>query len=823
MQSIRTSQDNVPVVFRPNQGGSSSIVPTSMPDIPQVRNTGLLSINDIKLSAVEDPMNPSPSMDLTDMRKSEAKLIEDLKLLQRRRNALQESYAQKEIDEETYRLNVEANEVQMRNTYLVLQQIQDAIREFLGIPPQGPSVAANAMGDNSLGALQSTDSVAGDSKLLSDKNLQKDPLPILQVATGGEVLLPAEELALIRQELETLRTRDADIQNSLNRFRMPQVDDNFVSGTTNSDSTFVQSFVQRNPQSALGLMVDGNLPSPAPVPAVSGFSPAASSLLPPSVPGTNLPSFRSRTSPSSESGAREIMNDLINEFNGLNRREADILRMLGDSNSQQLIGNSVTPLQNNRRNVGMPQARQEGVRTATSRTDNFPDQNSAGVNTLPTLPENLRFNTVDDNNRIDRIEPVLPSSNTRLINNLLNEYNELNQRESEIRRLLDNQLDQNAIGRNDLFDRTQPQFRRDSDRSVDVGESAQNIGTVAVGGDLPQDFITFQMDNLPDQTLRAGPDGLEEPLDEIFRQFVTPRDETIRPDTRPFDATLDQTLGPDTRQFDTTLDNNLRPDARILSRISGPDARGFDRTFDQTSRPDIRRINRMFDQPLRPDASMLVDSLRPDRRSMGNMFDRFSRPDDRTLNNLRPLSTVISRPLSRPFARNGITSTDRTGLLSNVRAFDRSNMLSVETNFDSISSKNIQGTRPTPLTGSAVGGRIDESLASSSRSDSTNNNLVYNDGTITIEGVRPAGTYDEGAPATPQETGPVSELPVGGFSSRASGLLTPNIDSLTLMNRIDPRLGRGSVSTLRRRSLYPLIGNRLLQQGRVRRNRRTLF
>lgn len=814
MQSMGTSQDNVPVVFRPNQRGSSSISQTSMPNIPQVRNTGLPSFDDIKL--VEDPMNPSPSMDLTAMRENEAKLIEDLKLLQRRRDALQESYAQKEIDEETYRLNVETNEVQMRDTYSVLQQIQNAIREFLGIPPQGPSTAANAIGDNLFGAPQSTDLVSGDRILLSDRNVLRDikdrSLPIQQVAPGGETLSPAEELALIQQELERLRTMDADIQNSLNRFRMPRVDDNF--DTTNAAST---NFVQRNPEGAPGSMVDGILLSPAPVPAVSGFSPAASSVLPPSVPGTDLPNIRSRTSPSSESGVRENMNDLINEYIRLNRRETDILRMLDDSNTQQLIRNSAIQLQNNRPNIDIPQARQDMVRTATprsSRTDSFPDSNRADVNILPTLPENLRFNTMDDNNRIDRIDPLntaLPPLDTRLINNLLSEYNELNQKESEIERLLDNQLDQNAIGRNDLFERNQPQPRKASDRSVNLGESTQNIGTLAVDEDLPRDFQTFQTVNLPDQTLRVGPDGLEGPLDQI-----------LRPDTRPFDRLRDQTLRPDPRQFDTTLDNNLGPDAGIFSRILGPDARGFDRTFDQTSRPDAREFDRMLDQTLRPDARMLGGSLRPDGRSLGGMFDRSIRPDDRTFNNLRPLSTEMSRPLSRAFDINRVTSTDRLGLFSNDRALDRSTLLSGATNFDDITSNSIQDTLPTPLTGSAIGRRTDESLASS-RGDSTNNNLVYDDGTITIESVRPAGTYDEGAPATPLETGPVSEFPVSGFSSRASGLLAPSLDSLSLMNRMDQRLGRGSVSTFRRRSLYPFIGNRLLQQGRIRRARQTLF
>lgn len=77
MQAMGTSQDNVPVVFRPNQRAGSSIVPSSMPNIPQVRNTGLPSIDDIQLAAVDDSMNPSPDMDLTAMRDNEAKLIED--------------------------------------------------------------------------------------------------------------------------------------------------------------------------------------------------------------------------------------------------------------------------------------------------------------------------------------------------------------------------------------------------------------------------------------------------------------------------------------------------------------------------------------------------------------------------------------------------------------------------------------------------------------------------------------------------------------------------------------------------------------------------
>lgn len=324
-------------------------------------------------SPIGQDIRPPPSTDVTALRELEAKLIEDLKLLKRRREALKDSYGRGEINQENYRTNVENNELQSRDAYVVLQQIQNAIREYLGLPTQPAAAFRHVTSE----AIQS-DTTANVQTQLS--------------SAESQTLTPEEELSFIQSEIDGLKKANTDLLQALQRLRMPNV------RTLGADTASTKELLVANGGTSApsnrfmdtvdtGMMAHGGsvptsqfddtvrspfeidlnlgvsdsiMPSPSPVPAVSGFDSRSDRSLPsqdlrnddqtslrvfdnersqfPYVrgdflsSGTNDPR-RSQPLPdrNNVNAGRSVGDEiqiLMDEYNALSQREEYILRML---------------------------------------------------------------------------------------------------------------------------------------------------------------------------------------------------------------------------------------------------------------------------------------------------------------------------------------------------------------------------------------------------------------------------------------------------------------------------------------------------------------
>ena len=864
-------------------------------------------------SPVSANVNPSSETDLTAMRDYETKLIEDLKLLQRRRDALDESFAKTEINEETYRTNAENNELQMRDAYTVLQQIQDGIRQFLGLPVKGPVIrnipgsGLQLTGDPRLDGPASASNILSGTQSLPTSGLGPNvgltpeqrqflqsslpgnqPLPGMQgiqspnVPVAGQPLSPEEEITFLQSEIDQIKNANAELLASLRDLRMPN------NGLPNAEipSSFDNDL--RRLQNLEDTLMPGdgrNLPTPSPGLAGSGFIQTLDPYIEMNVPNTvhsssdsgvrglqqNLPDGtrtsaigRDLPTPSrglagsglnqlsdpylefnmpnlidptvSDNGVdgldqidlsgpqidlppntniRNFMNNLINEYNNLNQRETEILRILNSPTSPEglpmdPISNDFELRQSNIRNVDVPQPRRNQDRIVPS-TINDIDQNGQ----LEPIPFNAPLPNdpiipLEDNNDVIRRDETLPAitastqSDPLLINNLLSEYNRLNQRENEIIRILDRQGRPTSFIRNDGLDINAPLPRREVDRSMSIDNpfinrdtrlddrnptiirpdfsTTDNIDNSNLIRDLPSRRLpNIQAGNILQDTIGPLSGELERSVPEFDRQV---------PIANPFvnrealvnvrGSRLLQSGNIDPMMF------NRDPLRRRLQNIQArsilPDnvnalSREFNRP-EPIANPSVNR-NALMDERGR----MLFDSNFPTSDDINPMmFERD--PLRRRLQNIQEGNSL--RAIMNPVSGNvGLNADDRNRFTQQRPIVD-----------DVIPPRN-QDLRPNIGTSAVV-----PRESQSTRTDTSDRNLIYNDGTITMESVRydlPSDAVEEPVSMGSDSSG----FPVSGFSSRASGLLTPRTDSFAMPTQ------RSQFS--RTREMYP-TRNRIFSQ-----------
>ncbi|XP_062585888.1 uncharacterized protein LOC134247564 [Saccostrea cucullata] len=145
----------------------------------------------------------SIDLDLAAFREHEAKLIDDVKLLMRRREALDEFFSRGNLTDENYRILLENTDIQIRDNYGVLKQIQDAIRKYLGI---GTPRAF--------------------SQQLPMVTPEASPIPDFMGSgsIGGQLLTPDEKLTFIQSEIDRLQQASAGLLERLQSLQMPNID-----------------------------------------------------------------------------------------------------------------------------------------------------------------------------------------------------------------------------------------------------------------------------------------------------------------------------------------------------------------------------------------------------------------------------------------------------------------------------------------------------------------------------------------------------------------------------------------------------------------------
>lgn len=844
-------------------------------------------------SPVSDNVNPSSGTDLTAMREYETNLIDDLKLLQRRRDALDESFAKSEINEENYRTNVENNELQMRDAYMVLQQIQDGIREFLGLPVQGPLITNVPGSDMPLTGDPQLDGPATASNIplgtptiptsglgpndgltpelrrfLQSTSPGNQPLPTRgmsgiqttnqQLPVAGQPLSPEEEITFLQSEIDQIKNANAELLASLRDLRMPN------NGLSNAEipSSFDNDL--RRLQNLEDTLMPGdgrNLPTPSPGLAGSGFTQPLDPYLEVNMPNTvdsssdsgvrglqqnlqdgtrmseigrdlpnpsrgvagsgftqpfdpnlefNMPNLIDPTV--SDNGVdgldqndlsglqndlppntniRDYMNNLVNEYRNLNQREKYILRILNSPTSPEglpidPISNEFELRQSNIRNIDVPQPRRNQDRIVPS-TINDIDQNGQ----LEPIPFNAPLPNdpiipAEDNNDVIRRDETLPAitastqSDPLLINNLLSEYNRLNQREQEIIRILNRRERPTSFIGNDGLDINAPSPRREVDRSTSIDNPFINRDTRS------RRLPNIQAGNILRDTIGPLSGELERSVPEFNRQVPT-ANPSVNRDALVNDrgSRLLQSGNIDPMMF------NRDPLRRRLQNIQAG-----------SILPDnVNALSREINRP-EPIANPSVnrDALMDERGRM--LFDS-SFPTSDDINPIMFERDPLRRRLQNTQEGNGLRDI-MSPVSGNVglNVDDRNRFSQQRPILDDVIPLRNRELRPNIGT-SAVVPTTGESQ--STRTDTLDRNLIYNDGTITMESVRydlPSDAVEEPVPMG-SDSSLTSGFPVSGFSSQASGLLTSRTDSFGMPNQ------RSQFS--RTREMYP-IRNRFFSQ-----------
>ncbi|XP_062567446.1 uncharacterized protein LOC134229694 [Saccostrea cucullata] len=649
----------------------------------------------------------SRDLDLTAFREQEAKLIDDLKLLMRRREALDQSFSRGELTDENYRISLENTDIQIRDNYAVLKQIQDAIRDYLGIgaprafsqqPPvviPEASPISNFMGPDG--------------------------------SSGGQPLTPDEELVFIQSEIERLKQANAGLLERLQSLQMPNIDSAVPSDINEMP---LNPTVRGSSMDAMNFMdsFDGATPSPSPLPSVSGVDSIPG--LPGEIPGTGFPNTPSDPIPGNQMGGvipgddsnviprTQIRNDienLLNEYNRLSQREDAILSILNqngqapDTLPQDITGQTpgaTRPVGDFRTEMGRPLDNQnEMIPIARRASDRIApqgtlpseiDMNVIGsqdptveLNSFPEIMPPVQGTGFPQTSRdpVDnaRMDEVIPTEERNIISraqirndieNLLNAYNRLSQREEEIIRTL-NQNEQDMVGQAGAT--TQP---------VDDFQGGVNMAT--------ENRMQMPLDNINDMLPLDSPGSARRDLDRI----ATPMTLSIDPEL----ALAGSQIPPVTPRGTEIMRPGFPETMDILTENTGPQSQIFDR-------------------------SNIVDDV-----------------GDR----LPVLDSDVSR-IGDPFlSQRGPTQT-----------------------VDEVSVTRTDRVRPIVNRGGDV---LSDSQPSSGSSQGEN--LIYNDGFISMSPVQPVGSL-EGDRSVP--IGPA--VPISGFSSEASGLLSPRDDTTSLQSR----------------------------------------
>ncbi|XP_061193895.1 uncharacterized protein LOC133202134 [Saccostrea echinata] len=704
-----------------------------------VLNSGPVGLNTVQPTetmpnTVSSPMseflrNPTPvvgnaisrdsrDLDLTAFREQEAQLIDDLKLLIRRREALDESFSRGELTDENYRISLENTDIQIRDNYAVLKQIQDAIREYLGIgTPQAFS--------------QQPPMVTPEATPIEDFRGPD--------SSGGQPLTPDEELVFIQSEIDRLKEANAGLLRRLQSLQMPNIDS--AAPATMNDMP-LNPTVGGSSLDAMNFMdsMDGAIPSPSPAPAISDLD----TFVRPSRPiqGTGFPDTSTDPIignridgiiPGEESNViprtqiRNNIENLLNEYNRLSQREDAILRILNqngqvsDNFPQDMVGltqATTRPVddlgaemervrENIRRNAvdtqneifpiesQMRAARRDSGRIATLEAPSSeidvstvgPQDPGVERNSFPEILPSVQDTGFPQTSSIpvanDGINEVIPGEGRNIIQraqirnnieNLLNEYNRLSQREGEILRTL-NQNGQDVVGQT----RASP---------VDDLQREMNLAR--------ENLINSPLDNTNDM-LPIEPQGSAR---RVSGRIATPRTLSIEPDFAAAESQI-----PTGTSLGT---GNMRSQFPETMNILTEDTR--------SQFPALDRINIVDDIVTRRPV------LDTDASRIGESFVS-PRVPAQTLDEISVLGTDRVQPI-----------VDRGGeILPDSQTLSRS----------------AQGE-----------------------------SLIYNDGDITMSAVQPVGSL-EGDTTVP--IGPV--VPISGFSSEASGLLLPRNDAMSLQSR----------------------------------------
>lgn len=791
-------------------------------------------------SPVSDNVNPSSGTDLTAMREYETNLIDDLKLLQRRRDALDESFAKSEINEENYRTNVENNELQMRDAYMVLQQIQDGIREFLGLPVQGPLITNVPGSDMPLTGDPQLDGPATASNIplgtptiptsglgpndgltpelrrfLQSTSPGNQPLPTRgmsgiqttnqQLPVAGQPLSPEEEITFLQSEIDQIKNANAELLASLRDLRMPN------NGLPNAEipSSFDNDL--RRLQNLEDTLMPGdgrNLPIPSPGLAGSGFTQPLDPYLEVNMPNT--------VDSSSDSGVRGLQQNLQD-----GTRTSEIGRDLPNP-SRGLAGSGLNQLSDPYLEFNMP---------------NLID---------PIVSDN----GVDGLDQIDLsgLQIALPpNTNIRdYINNLINEYRNLNQRETEILRILKSPTSPEGLPMDPIsneFELRQtnirnidvPQPRRNQDRIVpstinDIDQNGQ-LEPIPFNAPLPNDPIIPQEDNNDvirrDETLPAITASTQS--DPLLINNLLSEYSRLNQREKEIIRILNRQEAPTSFIRNDGLDINAPSPRREVDRSMSTDSPFINRDTRLDDRDPLRRrlqniqagsilpdnVNALSREINRPEPianpSVNRDALMDERGRM--LFDSsFTTSDD--INPIMLERDPLRRRLQNIQEGNGLRGI-MNPVSGNVRLnVDDRNRFSQQRPIldDAIPLRNRE-LRPNIGTSAVV-----PRESQSTRTDTSDRNIIYNDGTITMESVRydmPSDAVEEPVPMG-SDSSLTSGFPVSGFSSRASGLLTPRTDSFAMPTQRSQFSRTREMYPTRNRIFYQLNRRQALQGSSAR-------